>query len=334
MTSIIDLIIVGGGPAGLYAAFYGGLRDLSIALLEARGTLGGKINFYPEKFVWDIGALPATQGKKVRQNLIEQAETFGPEISLNTKVTHITQKNNLFYVTDNQNQTRVCRSILLAVGGGVVAPKKLSVPINEELSSNVHYAFPNHQAIKGKRLVISGGGDAALDYGNECLDYAKEVFVVYRGNSLKALEASHRNFLEKGGQLLLNQEIHGVRQGSSHEMEIVLSNQVLATDHLLIQHGYDRDSSLLDNLPFTFEKVDNFYLHCDIPTQTNIPGIFAAGDIQTSKGKLHLLAGAFQDAANSINLIKQYLDPESHQQAMVSSHNHKFDEKNHLLLNK
>ncbi|MFV0558263.1 MAG: NAD(P)/FAD-dependent oxidoreductase [Enterococcus sp.] len=331
--AIVDVVIIGGGPAGLYATFYGGLRELSVTVLEATEVLGGKINFYPEKFVWDIGALPPSLGREVRANLIKQAQTFNPNIFLNSKACQINKVDDFFHVSDEQGRIHVCRAVLFAIGGGVVAPKKLSAEIADEVSDMIHYAFPNRQAITGKRLVVSGGGDAAVEYATQCLEYAAEVFIFYRGEKLKALEASVAKFKKNGGQFVLNTTIQEVRQGSSHHMELVTDQELFHADHLLVQHGYNRDGSLLDELSFALTKEDDFYLYCEEPTCTNIPGLFAAGDVQFSKGKLYLLAGAFQDAATSINQIKHYLDPQSHQRGMVSSHNHKFDELNQELFN-
>ena len=331
---IVDLVIIGGGPAGLYATFYGGLRDLTITVLEAQAELGGKINFYPEKFVWDIGALPATKGSDVRANLIRQAKTFGATFFTNTKAVNITKEAEIFSVVDEHGNRHLCRSVLLAVGGGIVSPKKLQVPIDTAVHSHIHYAFPDYRAIKNKRIVISGGGDAAVDYANECLKVTDEVFILYRGHTLKAHEASVNAFKKNGGQLLLNTGLQAIRRGSSHAMDLMLHDQTtLATEYLLVQHGHDRDSSFLDQLDFPFEKEQDFYLSCAEPTCTSVPGFFAAGDIQFSKGKLYLLAGAFQDAASSINQIKQYLDPKSYAYAMVSSHNHKFDQLNQAMIN-
>ncbi|MGX7195803.1 NAD(P)/FAD-dependent oxidoreductase [Enterococcus olivae] len=330
---IVDVVIIGGGPAGLYAAFYGGLRDLKITVLEAQEALGGKINFYPEKFVWDVGALPPTKGHNVRQHLIDQATTFDAQFFTGSKAIQVTKEDSLFHVTDEHGRIHLCRTVLFAVGGGIVSPKKITAPVAEEAAPHVYYTFPDYQKIKGERIVVSGGGDAAVDYANECLKFAKEVFIAYRGAALKAHEAPVAQFKKQGGQLLLNADIQTINEGTTHKISLVFRDQtILPTDHLLIQHGHDRDRSFLDTLDFPFEKEQDFYFACQEPTVTNIPGLFAAGDIQYSKGKLYLLASAFQEAANSINQIKRYLDPQTHLQAMVSSHNKKFDSLNQALI--
>lgn len=338
MTTIADVLIIGGGPTGLYASFYAGLRDLSVVLFEAQAELGGKINFYPEKMVWDVGALPPTKGKKVKEHLIEQAKLFDPTIYLKTKIIELTKEDNLFYAVDDQGRTHVGRTILVCIGGGVVSPQKLPCFIHNNVDNYIHYQFPDQQAIQGKHLVISGGGDAAVDYAIEAVSYGAKVTLCYRGEKLKAHEAQVKKMKAEGIQVLMNHTIDGVNQAETFNMVLRLKNSAnhetidFLCDHLLIQHGYDRDSGLLDKVSFDLARHEDFYLNCEIPTKTSHPGVFAAGDIHYFQGKVNLLAGAFQDAAQAVNQIKHYLEPTSVPQAMVSSHNEKFSERNRQLL--
>ena len=338
MTTIADVLIIGGGPTGLYASFYAGLRDLSVVLFEAQAELGGKINFYPEKMVWDVGALPPTKGKKVKEHLIEQANLFDPTIYLKTKIISLTKEDDLFYAVDDQGRTHVGRTVLVCIGGGVVSPQKLPCFIHNNVDNYIHYQFPDQQAIQGKHLVISGGGDAAVDYAIEAVSYGAKVTLCYRGEKLKAHEAQVKKMKAEGIQVLMNHTIDGVNQAETFNMVLRLKNSAnhetidFLCDHLLIQHGYDRDSGLLDKVSFDLARHEDFYLNCEIPTKTSHPGVFAAGAIHYFKGKVNLLAGAFQDAAQAVNQIKHYLEPTSVPQAMVSSHNEKFSERNRQLL--
>ncbi|EAC9497068.1 NAD(P)/FAD-dependent oxidoreductase, partial [Listeria monocytogenes] len=282
-------------------------------------------------------ALPPTKGKKVKEHLIEQAKLFDPTIYLKTKIISLTKEDDLFYAVDDQGRTHVGRTVLVCIGGGVVSPQKLPCFIHNNVDNYIHYQFPDQQAIQGKHLVISGGGDAAVDYAIEAVSYGAKVTLCYRGEKLKAHEAQVKKMKAEGIQVLMNHTIDGVNQAETFNMVLRLKNSAnhetidFLCDHLLIQHGYDRDSGLLDKVSFDLARHEDFYLNCEIPTKTSHPGVFAAGDIHHFKGKVNLLAGAFQDAAQAVNQIKHYLEPTSVPQAMVSSHNEKFSERNRQL---
>ncbi|MGM0182523.1 ferredoxin/flavodoxin-NADP+ reductase [Enterococcus sp. AZ150] len=338
MNQVYDVMIIGGGPAGLYSSFYAGLRDLSVALFEAQPELGGKLSFYPEKMVWDIGALPPTKGKQVRTQLVEQGLTFAPDVFLDTKITTMVKQDTNFLLTDQHGKTYLGKTVLFAIGGGIISPQKLPCFIQKQIGAYIHYEFPDQHAIFNKTLVVSGGGDGAVDYALEAKDYGANVIVCYRGEALKAHEAQIKKLTQANITVFTNVVIESI---DPHFQEPLMLNlrhtktkaiQYVPCDHVLVQHGYDREADLLDTLDFQFTRQDDFYLLCEEPTKTNIPGIFAAGDIHSCVGKVNLLAGAFQDAAQAVNQIKLYLEPESTKQAMVSSHNQKFHEKNQEML--
>ena len=333
---ISDIIIIGGGPAGLYSCFYAGLRDLSVTLLEAQSELGGKLSFYPEKFIWDIGALDPTQGCDVRDSLVKQAQVFNPRIHTNSKVVNIEKEETIFKVTDENSEIYFGKTILFAIGGGIVSPKKLTAEIDESVYEFVHYAFPPHKQINEGHAIVSGGGDGAVDYAIECQKFAEKVSLVYRGEKLKALEAQVKLFEAQGGDVYTNTTIESVVESNTSNIELNClangENFNLVAESLLVQHGYDRDSEFIDRLSFEFEREDDFYLKCETPNCTNIEGMYVAGDAQSYAGKVYLLLGAFQDGANAVNLIKTYLEPESYLFGRVSSHNEKFDTLNEELL--
>lgn len=333
---VYDVLIIGGGPAGLYASFYAGLRDLSVCLLEAQTELGGKINFYPEKMVWDVGALPPTKGKQLKHQLIDQALIFQPTVHTDTRVVSLSKEKAFFHAIDDQGRSYRGKSVLVCIGGGIVAPNKLPCSIQRNSGDYIHYQFPDPALIKGKHLVISGGGDAAVDYALEAANYGAKVTLCYRGANFKAHEAQVKKMKAANISIRTNHIISKVEQAKNFPLVLSLKDSsdqetTCLCDHLLVQHGYQHDSTLLDRIDFDLTRHEAFYLHCEVPTKTSFAGVFAAGDIHYFKGKLNLLAGAFQDAAQAINQIKAYLQPESHPQAMVSSHNKKFAQMNQEL---
>lgn len=338
MEEMYDVLIIGGGPAGLYTAFYAGLRDLKVALFEARPELGGKINFYPEKFVWDIGALPPSKGHVVRDNLIAQAATFHPDIFLETAITKVEENESQVTLQDNQGRIFHGKTVVLAIGAGIVEPKPLACEVPTEwIGQRIHYSFPEFAALKEKKLVVSGGGDAAVDYALEALKWTDQVALIYRGAKLSAHEGSVRQMRERGVEIILGATIERIEERDEglvlHLDEGTGQAKCLKTDHVLVQHGYERDSSLMEASDLGIELVQDYYIKSVAePGTTNRNRVVACGDICQFPGKVHLLLGTFQDAVNAVKIVKKVVEPSSSEHEMVSSHNHKFDERNQQLV--
>ena len=197
MDEIYDVTIIGGGLSGLYSAFYAGLRNLKRKIIEYKSTLGGKLHVYPEKIIWDIGGLPATPAQKVIENLVEQGLTFNPTVCLNTKVDLVTKKDNLFVIETSTGEKHFSKKVVVAVGGGIISPIKLHVEGAEKFEvSNLHYTIRGIQSFKNKSLLISGGGNSAIDWAKDLIGIAKYITVIYRGGNLSAYEAQIR-YLEE-----------------------------------------------------------------------------------------------------------------------------------------
>lgn len=330
MQPTYDCVIIGGGPAGLYASFYAGLRDMKIALVEALDHLGGKLSFYPEKMVWDVGALPPSKGKQIQKHLIEQARTFQPDIYLNTKIIKIEKVEDTFLLHSNQATTLKAKTVLLAIGGGIYTPKKLTVSLTKAVQDKIFYHFPDPNLIKGKELLVSGGGNSAVDYAIEAHEFGAKVTISYRGEKLKGHESQVRKLTELGIPVYYCDTIEEIRQ-QGQKLQVKCAVHTLSADYLLIQHGYEHDDSLFKNCSFDLKWHNEYALDCQQPSITSEMGIFATGDIQYYPGKVNLLTGAFNDSVHAVNQIKQYLDESAASFEMVSSHNEKFHTRNQAL---
>jgi len=343
-TQIYDVTILGGGPAGLYSAFYAGLRDMSAKIIEYQPRLGGKINVYPEKIIWDIGSLPPTTGEKVIEYLVNQAMTFEPTIVLNSKVDLIEKQDDLFIVTTNDGTKHYSRTVIAAVGDGIVNPVKLEIEGSEKFEiTNLHYTVRGIERFNNKSILISGGGNAAIDWALDLLDVAKDITLIYRGDEIKAHEGPTKKLLESGIPIYLNTEIKQLiaSDEKTHVETVVVKNSVtgeeksLHPDHILIHHGYDRKSSLVfdeESCPVERDKDNPYYVSTNNKCETSVPGLYAVGNICMYDGQIVLIVGCFQDAMNAINQAKRYLDPAAKEIGTVSSHNHTFDERNRKII--
>ncbi|MHA6260949.1 NAD(P)/FAD-dependent oxidoreductase [Sporosarcina sp. CAU 1771] len=339
---LFDVIVVGGGPAGLYSTFYSGLREMKTKIIEYQPQLGGKVHVYPEKMIWDIGGLIPISGEALIDQLVTQGLTFNPEVVLNEKVESITRdENGVFVLLAESGRKHYSKTIIMAVGGGILNPQKLEIEGAERFEvSNLNYTVKSLQRFKGKTIMISGGGNSAIDWANELEPIAKKVYLTYRKDVLGGHEAQVGQLLRSTATCFLNSTISKLIAGVNHErIEVVeLKNHEtgeitkVSIDEVIINHGYDRDTALIKNSDVNIELVDNYYIAGNANSESSIGGIYAAGDILKHDGKLNLIAGAFQDAANAVNKAKQFIQPDANEIGMVSSHNEIFKTRNRELV--
>jgi len=341
-SNLYDVTIIGGGPAGLYASFYSGLRGLKTKIIEFQPQLGGKIHVYPEKMIWDVGGHPPLPGAMLIDKLVEQGLTFQPTVVLNTKVESIHQNSNsIFELVTDSNEHHFSKTIIVAVGSGILTPQKLQIEGADRFEvSNLNYTIKSLMHFKDKTVVISGGGNSAIDWANELAPIAKQIIVVYRKGDFTGHEAQVTKLLESNAICMFHNSITkliAARDNSRIQTVEVThattgEKQYLMVDDVVINHGYERDIALLENSPVQIELADGSFIKGTANSEASIPGIFAAGDILKHEAKLNLIAGTFQDAANAVNKAKQYIEPDAASIAMVSSHNDVFKTRNKELV--
>lgn len=339
---VFDVTIIGGGPAGLFSAFYSGLREMSTKIIEFQPFLGGKVHVYPEKMIWDVGGLTPVTGAQLIEQMVAQGLTFGPEVVLGEKVISISKDESGHFILHTASGGKhASRTVILAIGGGILQPTKLNIEGAERFEvTNLHYTVKSLARFRGKTVLISGGGNAAVDWANELEPIAKKVYLTYRQDMLKGHEAEVSRLLNSSVHCLLNTTIDRLVAAPDHEtIGTVVLNHVedgtkleLAVDEVIINHGYERDNGLLKNSEVKLAMENEYYIAGSPMSETSVEGIYAAGDILHHTGKLHLIAGAFQDAANAVNKAKQYISPEAKAYGMVSSHNELFKQRNRELI--
>ncbi|NMO94389.1 FAD-dependent oxidoreductase [Paenibacillus lemnae] len=340
---LFDVTIIGGGPAGLYSAFYSGLREMKTKIIEFQPQLGGKIHVYPEKMIWDVGGLAPLPGAKLIEQLVQQGLTFSPEVVLNEKVTSI-EKNEegIFVLETASGVTHYSKTVIAAFGRGILTPQKLKIEGAERFEvSNLNYTVKSLKQFKDKTVLVSGGGHSAVDWANELCPVAKQVYVVCRKDTMTGHEAQVAQLMScDQANCMLQQSISKLIASDNHEMiervelTCLKTGEVteIAVDEVVINHGYDWDKELIANSKLDIQLDEESYIAGTVMGASSVPGLFAAGDVLRHEGKLRLIAGAFQDAANAVNQAKQYIQPDAAKTAMVSSHNEQFKQRNRELV--
>lgn len=284
---IFDVTVIGGGPAGLYSAFYSGLRGMKTKIIEYQPMLGGKVHVYPEKMIWDVGGQTPIPGAKLIEQMVQQGLTFNPEVFLNEKVESISRNaEGLFELHTSNSGIHLSRTVIVAVGGGILNPQKLQIDGADRFEvSNLNYTVKSLQHFKGKTVIVSGGGNSAVDWANELEPVAKKVYLAYRKDALSGHEAQVDQLLNSSVTCFFHTEITKLLASDNHEMieRVELTNSqtgevtVVPVDEVIINHGYERDMSLLENSQLDISRVDDFYIAGNAHCQSSIPGLYAAG---------------------------------------------------------
>jgi thioredoxin reductase len=312
--SVYDITIIGAGPSGLFAAFYAGLRSAKTKIIDSLPQLGGQLAaLYPDKYIYDIPGFPRILARDLVERQVEQAMQFSPTVCLNEKVTKLhPNSDGVIELKTEPGNTHLSRTVVIAAGVGAFVPRTLDIPDLETMAGKgVFYFVQDLEAFRGKRVLVVGGGDTALDWAHSLLNYASQVTLIHRRGTFRAHEHSVSQVLKSACTVLPFYELkslHGddcVRSvtvfdnRSGDEMEIEVDSIVMGLG-FLANLGPIKDWGL--EIVRNSILVDNTY-------QTNLPGVYAVGDIATYDGKLKLIATATAEAAVAVNFAKNYIDP-------------------------
>jgi len=321
--TVDDIIIIGGGPTGLFAAFYAGLRQASVKLIESMPQLGGQLAaLYPEKYIYDVAGFPKIRAQELIEQLIEQTKSFQPTICLNEKVLEVKKLEERLFAITTQKETHLSRSVIITAGNGAFAPRKLPLPAAEKYeTSNLHYFVTDCKQFENKRVLIAGGGDSAVDWALMLEPIAKSVTLIHRRNKFRAHEHSVEKMMQSNVTILTPYEIASLT-GDTRIEQVTINNKetgkkkTISIDALIVSYGFISSLGPIKNWGLQIEKNA---ICVNTKMETNIPGIFAAGDIATYPGKVKLIAVGFGEAPTAVNNAKKYIDPEARLQPGHSS---------------
>ncbi len=320
MTDVIstDVVVIGAGPCGLFAIFELGLLDLKCHVIDILDRAGGQCaELYPEKPIYDIPALPTVTGAELTTRLMEQAKPFKPHYHFNQMVTSLEKRgDNDFVLTTDGALEFHCKVVVIAAGGGSFQPKKPPIPgIETYEGTSVFYSIKKMEALRGKDVLIVGGGDSALDWTNNLQPIAKSLTLVHRRDEFRAAPDSvkkMRELVEVGKMQLKIGQVTGLSgadgalsaatlKGADGAVSEITTNALLPFFGLTMKLGPVADWGL--NLTENLIAVDTEKF------ETSVPGIFAVGDINTYPGKLKLILSGFHEAALMAQQAFRYINP-------------------------
>lgn len=312
---IYDITIIGGGPVGLFASFYSGIRNMSTKIIDSLPQLGGQLaELYPEKYIFDVAGFPKVYAKDLVNNLKEQMAAYNPKVCLNEQVSGLEkQADGVFKLTSNTT-VHYSRSVLVAAGIGAFSPRRLPAENTEQYEGKgIHYFIDDLSKFKGLNCLVVGGGDSAVDFALMLETVAKKVTLIHRRDGFRAHEGSVEKLFHSSVDVKVFTELKSV-SGSGNLERAVLTNskekteEEISVDAIIGALGFS--ASLGPIMQWGLEIQDNAVV-VNSKGETNISGIYAVGDIVTYPGKIKLIATGFGEAPTAVNNAKLYLDPES-----------------------
>lgn len=320
---VYDITIVGGGPAGLFAAFYAGLRQASVKIIESMPQLGGQLRaLYPEKYIYDVAGFSKIRAKELVARLEEQMKQFHPTICLQQSVQDLERLDERLIRLTTDKETHLTKTVIITAGVGAFQPRKLNIDgIERYENKNLHYFIQDLEHFRGKNVVVCGGGDSAVDWALMLESIAKNVTIVHRRRRFRAHEHSVQQLYQSTVtvktpyqpiDVLGNEKIETVIIERGDGEEILH----LPVDELVVNYGFISSLGPLKNIGV---EIENNSIVVNSKMETNIPGVYAAGDITTFEGKVKLIATGFGEAPTAVNNAKAYIDPEAKIQPLHST---------------
>ncbi|WP_281164343.1 NAD(P)/FAD-dependent oxidoreductase [Liquorilactobacillus sicerae] len=316
---VYDLIIIGGGPVGIFAATYAKMRQAKVQVIESLDQLGGQVTaLFSAKKIYDIPGYPMIKGTNLIQNLIKQTKQFEPEIHLNETVQKIDQEPDCFKLTTSQRQL-MTKSIIIATGIGAFQPRKLKLPESSVFEGKqLQYFVNDPDQFNDKDLIIAGGGDSAVDWALEFAERAKSLHIVHRRENFRALESSVARLKETKTVFETPYLISGLKAADQQQIQVQLKEvrgkkqKTINADFLLVNYGIISSNKYLNAWGL---NAQHGLIPVDSTMQTAVKGIYAIGDVATYPGKLNLIATGLGEAPLAINNAMNMLYPDRRQPA-------------------
>jgi len=315
---IYDLTIIGAGPSGLFAAFYAGLRQMKTKIIDALEQPGGQVAvLYPEKYIFDVPGYSKVLAKDLVKSLVEQGFQYNPTVVLGERVTSLHKNNGVIELGTDKGTKHLTKAVLVAAGVGAFSPNRLEAKGAADYEGKgVFYFVKDKSVFKGKNLLIVGGGDSAVDWALNIKDTAKKITLVHRRDVFRAHEGSVTELMKSEVEVKLFYEVRSVSgDGVNVTKAVIFDNRsqaetALDVDAILVNIGFRADLGPIKDWGL---QIDGREIRTNGKMETNIPGVYVAGDIAGPQDgvKLNLIATGYAQAALAVNVAKAFVDPNS-----------------------
>ncbi len=310
---LYDVTLIGAGPVGLFGAFYAGLRGMRVKIIDSLPELGGQLMaLYPEKYIYDMPGFPEVLAKDLAHQMTRQAMRFHPTICLEERAERLERIEEGWRILTHTGNEHDTRTIVICAGVGAFSPRKLNAEGVAEFEGNgVYYGVREKSLFAGKRLLIVGGGDSAVDWALNLYPIAHQVTLIHRRDEFRAHEQSVQELRRSPVKILTPYELRRVSGDGHLESATIFHNKsqeetVLPVDAVILNLGFVASLGPLKHWGLELEGNSirvNHYM------QTNLTGIYAAGDVCTYEGKLKLIATGVGEVCTAVNHAKSVIDP-------------------------
>jgi thioredoxin reductase (NADPH) len=318
---VTDVAVIGAGPVGLFAAFELGMLKLRCVLIDALGEVGGQCAaLYPEKPIYDIPAHPAIEGGELIARLEQQIAPFEVPRLLGRRVERLEGTQGCFRLTTDRGETIAARAVVLAAGAGAFGPNRppLAGLAAFEASGGVQYYVRRREELRGKRVVIAGGGDSAVDWALALRGIAASIHLVHRRAKFRAAPESAAQLAAAAArgeiEMVVPYQLHGLDGDGGTLSGVMVADldggtRLLPADVLLAFFGLSMELGPIADWGLALER--HHVAVTAATCQTSVAGIFAVGDIADYPGKLKLILQGFSEAAMAAHAIHPIVYPDT-----------------------
>lgn len=323
---LYDVTIVGGGPAGMFAAFYAGLHELKTQLIESLPQLGGQVRaLYPEKRIWDVAGKAGVTGEELVTDLETQLNVVDVDQLLNTKVTQVVKDDDGYFTITTNHSTNRAKAVVIALGNGAFTPRKLTIDgIDKVTSSKISYFVAHKADFNNQRVAVLGGGNSAMDMALMLEPVAKDVYLVHRRDQFRGLPLTLSRLKESAVRLQTPYLPKAIREEVDGSLTLDLKKMrsdeesTLNVDRIVVNYGFTSNNAALNEWSLKLATERNL-IKVDPTMATNIAGVYAIGDGNTYPGKVPLIATGLGEAPIAINALAKHLYPKKRMATHSSS---------------